>query len=381
VIDLHRLRGIRLTVLWQLAWEASSRRRARSAVAIVVVALAVAVVVGTTGRTDARRRSLLARLEDPAARLIRVVDRGGQASLTPDTLETIRSVGSVSWALGLSPAGPLGRNPSSGDPRRGYAREAVGTRLYWGPLLGGPLIHLTAGREAAAGEAIAGDRAADTLGLADRLGTVDDESRGAVAVVGSASAISPVENLEAYVFIRGDEEEGPITEVLILVRSASEVEPLVERLPSLLPAGGESVGVDRAAALLGIREELAADLDGLNAAILFGSVAFCALMTAAILYGAVEARRREFGIRRAQGASRSTIASLVIFEAFLLSSVGALAGGIAGAVVVVLQTGVVPDPLLAAAVGTIVCLSAVAGSIAPALGAALRQPLYVLRVE
>ncbi len=379
---LQRLPGIRVMVLLRLVRDGITRHRIRSTVTVVVVALAVAVVVGTTGRTDATRRSLLARLEDPSARLIRVVDRSGQANLSPVAVDRLHALSSVAWVVGLSPAGPLARNPSAGGPRQGYARDAVGSRLYWGDLEGGPLVQRDLGRAPLVGEAVVGERASASLGLADGVGTVDDETRGPVAVVGSMTARSPVENLGAYALIRGSASEGPITELLILARSSAEVEPLVARLPSLLSVeDGGALGVDRAAELLALRSSLADEVGSLNTAVLLGSLISSALLIAAILYGAVEERRREFGLRRSQGATRSTIGTLVVMEASLLAVAGTAVGAVAGSIAVAVQTATVPDPTLTVAIGALVTLSAVVGSIPPALSAALRQPLYVLRSE
>jgi putative ABC transport system permease protein len=382
MIRLYLLPGIRPTVLLRLARDGIVRHRTRSAVTIAVVALAVAAVVSTTGRTDAARRTLLARLEDPSARLIRVMDRSGQANLSPAAIARIEGLSSVAWVIGLSPAGPLARNPSTGDPREGYARDAVGSRMYWGDLDGGPLVRRTSGRAPAVGEAVVGERALGVLGLADRVGTLEDENLGALAAVGSVAAAPPVENLDAYALIRGSPTEGHVTEILVLARSSAQVEPLVAQLPGLLPnEGGRPLGLDRAAELLALRAGIAQEVGALNTAVLLGSLATSALLVAAILYGAVEQRRREFGLRRAQGATRSTVAALVVIEAGLLGLGGAVAGGTAGTLAVAMQAGFLPDPSLTVAICALVSLSSVAGSIPPAVLAALREPLYVLRSE
>jgi hypothetical protein len=378
----QQLSGIRTAVLLRLVRDDISRHRIRSTVTVVVVALAVAVVVGTTGRTDATRRSLLARLEDPSARLIRIVDSGGQANLAPDVIERLEALGSVAWVVGLSPAGPLARNASAGGARQGYARDAVGSRMYWGDLEGGPLVQRVSGRAPLVGEALVGERARAALGLADGAGSLEDEDQGPVAVVGSMTARSPVDNLDAYALIRGSTSAGPITELLILARSSAEVESLVTRLPSLLSAqGGGALGVDRATELLALRSSLEGEVGSLNTAVLLGSLISSALLIAAILYGAVEERRHEFGLRRSQGATRSTIGTLVVMEASLLAVTGTVAGAVAGSIAVAFQTATVPDLSLTVAIGALVTLSAVIGSIPPALSAALREPLYVLRSE
>ena len=372
--------GIRVSVLLLLARRGVTGHVVRSSVTILVVALATTAVIGTSGRTEAARRTLLARLEVPEARLVRVVDRDGQAGLSPAAVSRIASLQSVAWVIGLSPAGPLGRNPALGGPRQGYASEAVGTRRYWGDLDVGPLIQLTAGREPAMGEAVIGQRAAGVLGLADGAGTVDDEEVGSMAIVAEVAAVRPVENLGSYVLIRGGQDDEGLTELLVLIRTSAQVEPFVERLPDLLGLDAP-IGIERATELLAIRDSLVSEVGELDAAILAASLISGALLIAAILYGAIEERRREFGLRRSQGATRSTIAALVVIESALLAVIGTLLGAIVGTALVFAQTGAVPDPVLTSAVGALVTLAAIAGSILPAAAAAWREPLYVLRSE
>lgn len=378
--DRQHMRGIRPSVLVLLARRGIGGHRVRSAVTVVVVALAMVAVIGTTGRTEAARRSLLTRLEVPAARLVRIVDRDGQANLSPAAVSRIASLRSVAWVVGLSQAGPLGRNGALGGPREGYASEAVGTRRYWGDLAGGPLVRSVSGREPAVGEAVVGERAAGILGLADRAGTIDDEDAGPIAVVAAVAAIPPVENLGAYVLIRGDDTTERVTELLVLIRTSAQVESFVERLPAVLGLD-TPLGIERATELLAIRGSLANEVGELDAAVLAGSLTSGTLLIGAILYGAIEERRREFGLRRSQGATRSTIAALVVIESTLLALTGTILGAVVGTLLVLAQTSALPDPALTVAVGALVTLAAIAGSALPAAAAALREPLYALRSE
>lgn len=363
-----------------LARDGIMRHRTRSAVTALVVGLAVAAVIATTGRTDATRRSVLARLEDPSARLIRVVDRTGQAGLSPQVATRIAGLRSVAWVVALSPAGALAHNPSIGGPLQGFGRDVVGTRLYWGRLDDSPLVDQIAGRPPRVGEAVAGERAAGDLGLADRVGAIMDERRGPVAVVATVAVAPAVEGLGNYVLIRGAAAEGPVGEILILARASVDVEPLVDRLPDLLAAEDvRSIGIDRAEELLSLRSALAQEVGELDAAVLVGSLTSSALLIAAILYGAVTERRREFGLRRSQGATRSNIGTLVVVEAWMLAGAGAVTGAVLGAVVMAVQTGTFPDPMLSGSIVVLVTLAALAGSLPAAASAALGEPLYVLR--
>lgn len=233
---------------------------------------------------------------------------------------------------------PIARNPSLGNGRSGFASQTIGSRQYWGTLLGGGLARPIGGREPLAGEAVVGERAAVALGLAGAAGTIDDERTGLLPVVARADLRPPIDDLAAYALIRGDPKAGPVTEIVVLMRSSADVDMFVETAPALLGAQSP-VGIARAAELLDVREGLVQEVGDLNDEILVGSLSSGGLLVAAIMFGAIEQRKREFGLRRSQGATRATIAALVLIESLGLATAGVLAGGLAGSAVVLSRPG------------------------------------------
>lgn len=370
--------GIRTSVLLRIVARGLVEHRRRSVAAVVVMALACVAVVDTSGRTDVVRRSLVAALEEPGLRLVQIVDRSSQAMLSEDTVGQLSSLGSVEWVLGLGPLGPIGRNAALGSPREGYGGEAVGVRAYVGDLFGGPFVRLDSGRRPEPGEAVAGRMAVRRLGFADGLGTVDDDRQHRVGVVGTLAAATGLDRLDAYVLVRGGPEV-TVTELLVLVRRARDVEPFVARLPRLLPSPDVPLGIERSSELAALRQELAREAGALDAAVLWGALATTAAMVAALRFGAIDDRRREFGLRRSQGATRSTIGAIVVLETFLLAVAGTGLGALVGVGLVVVQTGLAPEVGLVAAIAALLTLAAVAGSVPAAVAAALRDPLEVLR--
>ncbi|GIW20360.1 MAG: hypothetical protein KatS3mg065_0656 [Chloroflexota bacterium] len=372
------LPGIRPRVLLHIVAAGLRGHRRRSLVTMFVMSLACLVVVDTSGRTDATRRTLLAALEAPALRVVRIVDRAGSAGLSAATVEQLRALGSVEWAIGLGQVGPIGRNATLAASRGGFGADAVGVRAYVGDLFGGPLLRLASGRRPEIGEAVVGAAAARALGLADGFGTVEDDRQAQVAVVGVVEADRGVEGLDAYALVRG----GPgtaVTELLVLLRTSRDVEPFVARLGDFVPSREGPLGIERAAELAALTEALAADAGALDAAVLWGALATTAALVAALRFGAVDERRREFGLRRSQGATRSTIGAIVVLESAILGGIGVVLGAAVGAALVVVQTGLAPDPVLLAAVGWLLALAAVAGSVPAAVAAAWRDPVEVLR--
>lgn len=375
--------GLRPGVAAGLAANSARHHPVRSGVTLVIVALAAAVVVATTGRTDAARQSILARLDAPANRIIRVVDRTGTAGMRPAALTRIASVSGVEWSIALGPVGNLARNAGLGDAQTtGNAGEPVGTRLYWGDLGAVAEVRLTVGRLPHAREALAGATARRSLGLAAGFGTVVDDDAGPVGVVGTMHFGPALENLNSYVLIRAGDTSGHVAEIVVLADAASSVEPLVELLPGIIaPDDVTSIGIKRAEALTALRDALAREVTALNAAILLGSLGMAALLVTINLFGAIAERRREFGLRRTQGATRSVIAALVIMEVGGLALLGSLCGVVTGVVLITWQTGLILDPVLSLAIAVLLTLGALAGSVPAALAAAYQEPLYALRAN
>ena len=94
------------------------------------------------------------------------------------------------------------------------------------------------------------------------------------------------------------------------------------------------------------------------------------------VYGAVTSRRRDFGRRRALGASRSAIVALVVTQTAIVAALGAAVGSF----LIQRWTGSGPDPSFALAVATLVILAALVSAVPPALVAAYRDPVRILRV-
>lgn len=370
--------GLRASVVVRLAARSAVRRRTRALVSVAILGLATGIGVGVAGRADAAAATIRDELEQPSARLLRVTDADGQAGITLASLTRLESVNAVSWAAGLGEAGSLVRTMAS----QTVVSDAVGSRFFVGDFPPFVLANSTS-RPPPPGQAVAGARAAKTLGLGDGVGPVHDEELGPLGVIGTVLFSEELDDLNGYVLIAPEtsgRSDFPIGEVIILTDASGSIDALASASASVLGVGNpQSIRIKLPPNLSTLRIALDRELSSLNAAVLAVSVIVGAAMVSINVLGAVAERRREFGLRRTQGASRQAIAALIIVEVVGVGSAGIVLGAASSLVIVRLTLGAQIDLALAMAIGAIMLIAALIGSLPPALAAAYRQPIYALR--
>jgi putative ABC transport system permease protein len=104
------------------------------------------------------------------------------------------------------------------------------------------------------------------------------------------------------------------------------------------------------------------------------------ILVAAILYGLVVMRRKDFGRRRALGAAQSLIVSLVLSQIVMLAAAGATAGSVISAIALAVARNPLPPLEYFVAVAFLAITIAVLAAVFPAVAAARRDPLTELRV-
>ena len=115
-------------------------------------------------------------------------------------------------------------------------------------------------------------------------------------------------------------------------------------------------------------------------ALVLGLVALTALLVAATLYGLVMMRRKDFGRRRALGATRTYIVSLLVTQTALLALVGVTLGLAVSTSAAVLLRDPLPEIGFVAALAVLAFSSATVAAVVPAVAASRREPIRELRV-
>ena len=140
------------------------------------------------------------------------------------------------------------------------------------------------------------------------------------------------------------------------------------------------VSVRTSEELAQLRGLIQSQLGSSSRALVLGLLAMTAVLVAVILFGLVMMRRRDFGRRRALGATRGYIVVLLLTQTGLLAVIGVAAGVSAATIAAVAVRGPLPDAAFASAVGVLAVIAATLAALVPATVASRREPIRELRV-
>jgi putative ABC transport system permease protein len=361
---------------WTLLGETTRMAAAQPAASMIaglIIAAVCGVILTTTGRTVQAEQDVLSQIDDAGTRSITITDAHGTAGLTASAIPRVSRLSQVDWALGLGVADDV-QNAAVGE---GGTRTP--SRVVHGQL---PLEVSTTGRPPAAGEALVGSEAMQTLGLDMPAGGVHDGSENPIAIVGSFDASEPLEFLNSGLLVAAaPDSDAAIRSVQVLATSPENVENLTGAVIAVLdPADTTALSVTTSQALADVRAAVAGELGQYSRTLALTVLAIGLVLVTLTIYGAVTLRRQDFGRRRALGASRSNIVMIVALQHLIIGILGAAIGTLAGAVMVWRWTGAMPRLAFTLAVAILAILASVAAALLPAFVAAWRQPVRVLRV-
>lgn len=138
--------------------------------------------------------------------------------------------------------------------------------------------------------------------------------------------------------------------------------------------------VEASAGVLRLRDAVAGALGASSRQLMLGVLGGGLVLVSVTVLSAVQGRRRDLGRRRAVGASRSAIVVLVLLQTAVAGVMGALVGSVGGVAAVALAAGAAPPWSFSAGVAVATVLIGLVGAVPPALLAAYRDPVRILRV-
>jgi putative ABC transport system permease protein len=169
--------------------------------------------------------------------------------------------------------------------------------------------------------------------------------------------------------------------IYILVTAPDKVASVADAAYLLLaPTDPSSVGIQTSETLAQVRAAVQGELGRYGRNLVTLVLAAGLVLTGLNVYGTVTTRRRDFGRRRALGATRPTIIGLIATQTALTALIGATAGTGATWLILTKTTGTPPDPTFTLAIGVLAILTTTIAAIPPATIAAYRDPVRILRV-
>ncbi|MDR3069617.1 MAG: hypothetical protein LBU38_01235, partial [Propionibacteriaceae bacterium] len=238
------------------------------------------------------------------------------------------------------------------------------------------------------GEGVATATATACLGLANPSGAVVPAARSQTAVpaaafgiVGQITLDAALSELDNFTLIFPRTADPPAVSVTALARSTQDVAGIAKAMLELSGAAQKtSLAVTTSAALADLNTILQAELSSSSRAIGLAAMAAGMAFAGLALMLSVGGQRRDFGRRRALGASRSLLITLVMLEGVTPAAIGAIAGTALGMTGVILTTETLPDAAFTASIPILTTIAVMVGALPAALTAAYRDPVNILRV-
>jgi len=365
-------------VLWRDAIKATLANPISSITASFIVALLCFVVLMTAGRTAATEAGVLASLDDAGARLITVTDTTGQAGLHPQSVDVLQQLPGVAWVLGFGAAtDAVIQVPGS---LTGQIPVGVPVRTMVGQLPADcPII--TGRPPVTPGEAVAGRQAATTLGLIDGAGPVitSQQQTGVVGVVDLTGALSRFS--DTVLIDASPSQAGLLRYIYVVANNAADITTITNNISAAVwvdqPA---QMVIETSDAILALQHVISGQLGASSRQLMAAIMGVGVGVVAATMFAVVGSKRRDFGRRRALGASRTAIVTLVLIQAGLTAITGAIVGCTIGLAAIRLTSGILPTPQFSTGFATLAILAATTGAVPPAILASRRDPVRELRV-
>lgn len=344
-----------------------------SVVTVLMVAGMILAVMLTTGRTVGAEQQVLSSIDSAGTRSIIVRAESG-AGVTSDVLDRISGIAGIEWAGAFSSAVDA-TNAEIPDGTRVPIRYAYGQHLDY---LGIPVNSAIAD-----GAAYGSESALDGLGLVDGTGGITLTTGASYPVTGSLTTPEFLKDFEPLMLVAQPKATGaePVNLLVVIADEPELVAPVSTAVLSVLaPDDSTKVTVQTSEALAQLRGLIQGQLGSFSRGLVLILVAVTGTLVAVLLYALVMMRRKDFGRRRALGATRGLIITLLLTQTAGLAILGAGAGTAAASLVLLVGGDPLPGGEFTLAVCVLAVATAVTAALLPAFVAARREPIRELRV-
>lgn len=343
-----------------------------SALTILMVAGMVVAIMMTTGRTIAAEQQVLSSIDDAGTRTIQVRAEDA-AGVKSDVLDRLRNIDGIEWSAAFSAATDATNSLVPTGTR-------VPVRYIYSEQLDRLGIHNV---PSPGSTAYLSQVALELFGLPDIGGAITLTTGATAAISNRITVPDYMSSFEPVALIPADLSGSPqtVNVVLVIAESPQLVAPVADALTSVLAAEDPSkVTLQTSEALAQLRSVIQSQLGSQSRTLVLGLITLTALLVAGTLYGLVMMRRKDFGRRRALGATRTFIVALLVTQTGLLAAGGIFLGLVSAAVAAVALGDPLPNAAFVAALAILALSTAMTAAVIPAVAASRREPIRELRV-
>ncbi|MDO5067845.1 MAG: hypothetical protein Q4D96_11245 [Propionibacteriaceae bacterium] len=339
-----------------------------SALVALVVAATACVALITVGRQAALEADLARDLAGPSARTLTVTDVNGSKTLNPAAVAVLRNLSTVEAVVGSNtPVDVV--NGAVGDPKVAL----VG-------LVGDieRAVTLTRGRlPRTPGEAVVSVEVQRRLGLAEPVGFLNGPNGHQWAIVGTFTPQTPFQEL-ASMAVTTVSDDQPLRQVKTISAGIEVAAATQNAALGIVAAGANKLSVDSPLAAAAAGQLVERQVTGFGRSLLLLILGAGGFFVAVVVLADVLIRRRDLGRRRTLGITRADLVALVALRTAVPAGLGAAAGLALGLGLGAIWSQV-PGLDFALAVAVLACLTALLAAIPPAVLAANRDPVSVMR--
>lgn len=340
-------------------------------IALLVAGMCVAVGM-TAGRAEGVQQQVLGTIDAAGTRSI-VVRAEPEAGVDSSVITRLTALDGVEWVGALGPSSDA-RNAAfeGGTP--------VAARVLYttdSSALGIPEQSAAPGRVA-----FGSPRALRILGLPERVGVVRVGRATELAVVGEVDLPDHLGFLDPHLIVPAEPSVvGPVALLVVVADSPALVGPVSEVLRDLLAAVDPgSITITTSEAFAQLRAVIGGQLGAFSESLVVAVCVLLACLLSVLGFGVVMLQRKEFGRRRALGATRGFIVAIVLLRTLVVGAIGAFLGSVATWGILLGNGDPVPDAGFLLSVAVLAILTAGAGALLPAIVASRRDPALELRV-
>lgn len=348
-------------------------QRVSSAMTLLVMLGAAVTVIVTAGGNAAAQEAVLSRLDAAGTRTLTLYATGDQPAFTADLVRRLAAYDVVQDVVGLGPVTDVtaAANPDGTN---------VGMRDVYGSFAGIPLV--PAPSIAGLGQVAANSDALLVLGMPQGRGSVRSVDGPEWLLTREIELPDYLADSGPTVLHAAEPRADAKLASLVVVADRPQDLPLVTELVTaeLADVPRDGVTMESSQQLADLRAVIGGELIARSRGVVLGVLAAAVGATLLIAWSLALMRRRDFGRRRALGATRTMIIALMVGQVLLLGAVGALLGAAIGLGLQLVRGQPTPPASFVAALTVGLTFTAAMVTALPAGWAAGRDPLRELRV-